>query len=66
MMNHTLATISEGYAMLILGDKYGFIDNTGKIVVPVKYSAAIPFENGIGYVRDGNKWIRIQKDELLQ
>lgn len=66
MMNTTLATISEGLAMLILGDKYGFIDNTGKVVVPVKYTAAIPFMNGIGYVREGNNWIRIQKSKLLQ
>lgn len=66
MMNYKFAPISDGLAMLVLGEKYGFIDNTGKIVVPVNYTAAIPFENGIGYVRDGNKWIRIQKDKLLQ
>lgn len=66
MMNNKFAPISDGLAMLVLGEKYGFIDNTGKVVVPVKHSAAIPFKDGIGYVRDGNKWIRIQKDKLIQ
>lgn len=34
------------------GDKYGFIDPTGKIVLPLKYSLAGVFENGIVLVAE--------------
>ena len=57
--------ISEGLAILNIGDKFGFIDNIGNVKVPLIYTAATPFENGVAYVRqqDG-KWKKIYKDEL--
>lgn len=57
--------ISEGLAILNLGDRFGFIDNQGTIKVPLIYTAVTPFENGISYVRqlDG-KWKKIYKKDL--
>ena len=54
--------ISEGMILLVLGDRFGFMDTTGNVVIPVTYSAAFPFENGFAYVRktDG-EWIKIDK-----
>ena len=57
--------ISEGLAILSVGDRFGFIDNAGTIKVPLKYTAVTPFENGIAYVRDLNgKWEKIYKKDL--
>lgn len=33
------------------GNKWGFIDKTGKIVIPCKYNTAYPFDKGIAWVR---------------
>lgn len=58
-------SISEGFAIFNIGDKYGFIDNKGNIRVPLIYTAVTPFENGVawGKMQDGN-WTRIYKDRL--
>ena len=57
--------ISEGLAILSVGDRFGFIDNKGNVKVPLKYTAVTPFENGIASVRDQNgKWMKIYKKDL--
>ena len=57
--------ISEGLAILSIGDRFGFIDNMGKIKVPIKYTAVTPFENGIAFVRNQDgKWMKIYKKDL--
>lgn len=57
--------ISEGLAILSVGDRFGFIDNKGTVKVPLEYTAVTPFENGIAYVRDINgKWKKISKKDL--
>lgn len=54
--------ISEGMVMLVLGDRFGFMDKTGKITVPAIYTAAFPFENGFTFVRkEDGEWIKIDK-----
>lgn len=57
--------ISEGLAILNIGDRFGFIDNKGKVVVPLIYTAVTPFENGVAYVRqqDGT-WKKLYKNKL--
>lgn len=60
-----LRPISEGLAILNIGDRYGFIDNKGNIKVPLKYTAVVPFEDGISYGRlDNGKWVKIYKKDL--
>lgn len=57
--------ISEGMALLAIGDRFGFIDNKGNVKVPLKYTAVTPFENGIAYVRDQDGiWKKIFKKDL--
>lgn len=57
--------ISEGLAILNIGDRFGFIDKTGKVVVPLDYSAVTPFKNGVAYVREINgNWKKIFRDKL--
>lgn len=56
---------SEGYGIINVGSRYGFIDTKGEVVVPLIYSAATPFVNGVAYVRDGNgKWTKICSKDL--
>ena len=58
-------SISEGLAVLNIGDRYGFIDNLGNVKVPLIYTAVTPFENGVSYVRTQNgKWKKIFKGDL--
>ena len=33
--------------------KYGFIDPSGKLVIPCSYTAAVPFQNGVAQVAKG-------------
>ncbi|MBQ0089131.1 MAG: WG repeat-containing protein [Prevotellaceae bacterium] len=57
--------ISEGLAILSIGDRYGFIDNAGNVVVPLNYTAVTPFEDGVALVRDQNgKWSKIYHEEI--
>lgn len=57
--------ISDGLAVLNIGDRYGLIDINGNVVLPLVYTAITPFENGISYVRDqeGN-WSKIYRKDL--
>ena len=51
----------EGLAMVRLDKKYGFIDKTGKEVIPIKYDNAWGFSEGLANVRLNNKWGFIDK-----
>jgi hypothetical protein len=41
----------EGRAEIELGSKWGYIDNTGRIVVATKYDIVMPFSDGLGRVK---------------
>ena len=57
----------EGLAMVRLDKKYGFIDKTGKEVIPIKYDNAWGFSEGLANVRLNNKWFYInQKGECVK
>lgn len=36
--------------------KAGYVSSTGKEILPCKYDAVSPFENGLGKVRKGDEW----------
>lgn len=56
---------SEGLAIINIGDLYGFINNKGDIVIPMKYTAVTPFVDGVCYVRDKEgKWEKILRKNL--
>lgn len=58
-----IGVFHDGYAIVAnyinkeSGDKiFGFIDKSGKLVVPMEYSDAIPFSEGLAYVmKDGKR-----------
>ena len=41
--------------------KWGFIDKTGKVIVPLRYSGAGSFREGLAAVKKGDKWGFIDK-----
>lgn len=43
------------------GEKWGYIDRNGKIVIPLKFGAAEPFHNGTARVLRDGTWILISK-----
>ncbi len=46
----------DGYAVVCSGlSKWGIIDKTGKIIVPLKYRTVTNFSDGIAYAYDGEK-----------
>ena len=49
----------EGLAKVKLNDKYGFIDKTGKEVIPIKYDHAYGFSIGLALVKLEGKWFYI-------
>jgi len=56
---------SEGYGIVGVGGRYGYINTKGKVVVPLIYTAVTPFISGVAYVRDqNNKWTKIFAKDL--
>ena len=53
---------SEGLAAVSKGNKWGFIDKFGKLIIPLEYdygeyhSDAELFSEGLAFVKKGNKW----------
>ena len=45
---------SDGLAGVKLGDKWGFIDETGNKVIQAKYTSVLPFMNGLAKVTIGS------------
>ncbi|MEI9810748.1 MAG: WG repeat-containing protein [Bacteroidota bacterium] len=58
---------SEGLAAVGLRDtpdsdlKYGYIDKTGKVIIPIQYSSAFAFKNGRARVGLKGKSILLDK-----
>ena len=48
-------TFSEGLAEVEVGDKFGYVDNTGKYVINPQFDAALPFNEGLAMVNIGRK-----------
>ena len=45
----------------MINDKWGFVDKTGKEIVPPKYDLALDFEGGVAEVEFNGEWIKIDK-----
>ena len=52
---------SEGLAMVFRERKGGFIDKTGKVVVPPEWESVRPFHEGLAPVKRNEKWGFIDK-----
>ncbi len=55
---------ASGYIAVGNGEKWGFIDETGKIVIDYQYEDAFSFSEGLGAVRIGAKWNYISEKNV--
>ena len=46
----------EGLTRIRLNGKYGFIDKTGREVIPIKYDYVFNFSEGLATVQLNGKW----------
>ncbi|ABP65847.1 KWG Leptospira repeat protein [Caldicellulosiruptor saccharolyticus DSM 8903] len=46
----------EGFAAVEKGGKWGFVDKTGKEVVPLIYESVREFSEGFAWVKKDGKW----------
>ena len=54
---------SEGLAPVMDAGKWGYIDKTGKVVIPCKWGATLGFSEGLAPVMDDHeKWGFIDKE----
>lgn len=47
---------SSGYVAVGNGEKWGFTDDSGKLVIGYQYEDALSFSEGLGAVKIGKKW----------
>jgi hypothetical protein len=53
---------SEGLANIDFGNKgMGYIDKTGKVVIPARFDTACAFRDGLAMVKEGRTWGFIDK-----
>jgi hypothetical protein len=50
------ADFAGGFAKINIGKKFEFIDKTGKVIAPAKYSAATDFKEGMAVVGVDTNW----------
>ncbi len=53
--NCNLTDFSEGFAIINVSDKYGYINTKGEVIFPLKLKKAFPFSNGMAKVLYPNK-----------
>lgn len=52
---------SDGLARVRLNKKWGFIDTTGAVIIPIRYNEVENFSDGIARVRIGQRWGLLEK-----
>ncbi|HEU5181157.1 MAG TPA: WG repeat-containing protein [Candidatus Polarisedimenticolia bacterium] len=57
---------SEGMARVKIGEKYGFINTSGKIVIPAQFEDADDFSDGMARVQKSGKWGYVDKSGQLE
>ena len=60
--SETVYSFHEGLAIISKEGKYGFMDKTGKIVIPTIYSSAEDFHEGLAAVKKDEKFGYIDKE----
>lgn len=56
-----VSSFKENLAQVTINGKHGFIDKTGKLVIPAKYEVAFGFSDNLARVKFNNKWGFINK-----
>ncbi len=49
-------SFSEGFAAIRIGERYGFINQQGEVVVRPEWDCAMSFSEGLAFVRRDGKW----------
>lgn len=58
---------SDGYiAVADTGGRWGYIDESGELVIDCQYEEALSFSDGLGAVRPANDWGYISEENVLQ
>jgi len=52
-----IGTFKDGVAPVCIGDKWGVIDRTGEIVVPIEYGWIYAFSEGLALANKGGKFV---------
>lgn len=47
---------AEGLAPVIKNDRYGYVNESGKIIIPIIYQEAYPFSDGLALYRQNDKY----------
>ena len=55
------SSFSEGLAFVRLNNKWGVIDKTGEIIIPLEYEKLSSFSEGLAAIQSNNKWGFIDK-----
>lgn len=55
-------SITDGRVPVSRGEKSGFLDVKGKVVIPFVYDGATKFSDGLAAVRSGEKWGYVDRD----
>ena len=45
-----------GLAKVSKNDKFGYVNQEGKLIVPLEYDEALAFSEGLAAVKKGNRW----------
>ncbi|WP_435932419.1 WG repeat-containing protein [Moraxella bovoculi] len=53
--------LKDGLAIAKKNNKYGYVDKTGKVVVPIQYDETWFFSEGLAGVKQNGKWGFIDK-----
>jgi hypothetical protein len=51
----------DGLSKVREGDKFGFMNMNGDVIIPIEFDFCEPFENGIAMIMEGTKWGAINK-----
>jgi hypothetical protein len=54
-------SFSEGLAAAQVGKKWGYIDHSGKLVIPLQFDDAKRFQGRLAIVSKRGKWVWIDK-----
>ncbi len=56
-MGFDVAGFSDGMAMVRIGDKWGYINTSGKVIIAAKYDNASDFNSGLANAEIGKKFV---------
>ena len=49
-------SFSDGKASVLVDGKWGFINPSGRLVIPARFEDVLPFQNGIGFAKEKGLW----------